>query len=117
MLYKVSPFGYFGRVKKISRGPWFQEHKVEEDGLEYYYQFIDGDKTMNILSNNIPFEDRERLQYYYYALERNRGLAWAAGLYLGFETVLRVPYFKKMAIGWRMYFIFQNQNKFKNLLL
>ena len=33
MLYKVSPFGYFSRVAKVSRGPWFQEHLVEDDGL------------------------------------------------------------------------------------
>lgn len=37
MLYKVSPFGYFARVSKISRGPWFDEANVEEDGLEYFY--------------------------------------------------------------------------------
>ena len=39
MLYKVSPFGYFGRVNKVSRGPWFNEYFVEEDGLEQYYVF------------------------------------------------------------------------------
>jgi hypothetical protein len=42
MLYKASPFGYFGRVSKISRGPWFNEFWVEEDGLEWFYMFGDG---------------------------------------------------------------------------
>lgn len=41
MLYKASPFGYFGRVSKTSRGPWFREQWVEEDGLEYLYVFGD----------------------------------------------------------------------------
>ena len=39
MLYKVSPFGYFDRVSKVSRGPWFEEQFVEEDGLEYFYAY------------------------------------------------------------------------------
>jgi hypothetical protein len=55
-----------------------------------------------LLSNNIPIEDREKLQYLFYGLERNRNLAWFAGMWLGVETVLRVPFFKKMATGWRI---------------
>jgi hypothetical protein len=39
MLYKVEPMGYFGRVDKISRGPWFEERFVEEDMLEKYFVF------------------------------------------------------------------------------
>lgn len=39
MLYKVGPTGYFGRVSKVSRGPWFKENFIEEDGLEYYYEY------------------------------------------------------------------------------
>ena len=71
MLYKVSPFGYFGRVSKVSRGPWFDEPYVEEDGLEYFYTFGSGGQTNYLLSNNIPIDDREKLQYFYYAYSRN----------------------------------------------
>ena len=60
MLYKVSPFGHFGRVNKVSRGPWFKEAMVEEDGLEYYYVFSDGTQPVYLLSNNISIEDREK---------------------------------------------------------
>lgn len=61
MLYKVSPFGYFSRVAKVSRGPWFEEYKVEEDGLEYFYCYNNGTEFVYLLTNNIPFEDRDRL--------------------------------------------------------
>lgn len=101
MLYKVSPFGYFSRVTKVSRGPWFQEHLVEDDGLEWFYVFGDDGAPSYLLSNNVPVEDRERLDRLYKGFQRNRGLAWAAGLWLGFETVTRVGYFTRMAIGWK----------------
>ena len=39
MLYKVTPFGYFGRPPKFSRGANFEEYKVEDDGLEQYYVY------------------------------------------------------------------------------
>lgn len=55
MLYKVSPQGYFGRVQKISRGPWFQEYMVEDDGLERFYIVGTSDGPVYLLSNNIPF--------------------------------------------------------------
>ena len=91
MLYKVSPFGYFSRVSKVSRGPWFEEYNVEDDGLEWFYIFGNGTGApMYLLSNNVPLEDREKLDYLYKSLSRNKGLAWAAGLWLGFETVTRV---------------------------
>jgi len=101
MLYKVSPFGYFSRVAKVSRGPWFQEYMAEDDGLEWFYTYPSNGEMIYLLSNNIPLEDRERLDYLYKAYLRNRGLAWAAGLWLSFETISRVGYFKKLAWGWR----------------
>ena len=102
MLYKVNPIGYFGRVNKISRGPWFREQFVEEDGLEYFYVYHNGDAKTYLLTNNIPIEDREKLQGLYYGLERNRKLAWFGGMWLSLETILRVPYLRKMAIGWKV---------------
>jgi hypothetical protein len=68
MLYKVSPFGYFARTGKISRGPWFNESNVEEDGLEYFYVFGQSGQPVFLLTNNIPLEDREKLQRLYYGL-------------------------------------------------
>ena len=65
MFYKVSPFGYFGRVTKVSRGPWFRELWVEEDGLEYFYVYNNGEGITYLLTNNIPVEDREKLQRLY----------------------------------------------------
>lgn len=106
MLYKVSPFGYFGRVAKISRGPWFNEWNVEEDGLEYFYVYGNGEGLSYLLSNNVPLEDREKLDRLFHGYRRNKYLSWAAGLWLGTETVLRAGYFKKMAIGWRCLSLF-----------
>jgi hypothetical protein len=102
MLYKVSPMGYFGRVKKLSRGPWFEEYKVEDDGLEYYYSFADDQGAKFLLSNNVPLYDRERLARLFKGHDRNKYLAYFAGVWLGLETVLRVPYFRRMAVGWRV---------------
>lgn len=114
MLYKVSPFGYFSRVSKVSRGPWFQEHLVEDDGLEYFYVFGSNGEPVYLLTNNIPVQDRDRLDRLYRATQRNKALAWFAGAWLGVETVLRVPYFKKMALGWRMVSLFGAAYLYKN---
>ena len=54
MLYKVSPFGYFSRVSKVSRGPWFQEYMVEDDGLEWFYVYPINGENVHLLSNNVP---------------------------------------------------------------
>jgi hypothetical protein len=120
MLYKVSPFGYFSRVTKVSRGPWFEENNVEDDGLEYFYIFGNGGENLHLLSNNIPIEERMKLDRLYKGMTRNYHLAWFAGLWLGTETVLRVPYFKKMALGWRLMslvgtaFVFKSAFQFYN---
>ena len=115
MLYKASPFGYFGRVTKVSRGPWFQEANVEEDGLEYFYVFGNEGAPVYLLSNNIPIEDREKLQKMWYGMERNRKLAWFGGLWLGVETVLRVPYFKSFALGWKVLSVFGSALVYKTM--
>jgi hypothetical protein len=116
MLYKVSPFGYFSRVAKVSRGPWFDERNVEDDGLEWFYVFGNGmGEPVYLLSNNVPLEDRERLERLYKGFLRNRALAWAGGLWLGFETVARVPYFSKMAIGWRLLSLLGTAFVYKNV--
>ena len=94
MLYKVDPMGYFGRVTKVSRGPWFQEYMVEEDGLEYFYVYGSNDGLTYLLSNNIPIHDRDRLQRLYDGFQRNRYLAWFGGLWFGAEVVSRVSCFK-----------------------
>ena len=61
-MYKVNSSGYFGGVAKVSRGPWFREFWVEDDGLEWYYSFRDNDGNVNyLLSNNVPIQDRERI--------------------------------------------------------
>ena len=62
MLYKFGPMGYFGRVSQISRGPWFAEMQVEDDGLEYYFMHQDNQGNMRyLLTNNMTYEDREAM--------------------------------------------------------
>ena len=60
--------GYFGRVSKVSRGPWFEENKVEDDGLEYFYVFGNGGSATYLLSNNIPLEERQKLDRLYHGI-------------------------------------------------
>lgn len=67
MLYKVNSMGYFGGVSKVSRGPWFKEFWVEDDGLDWYYTFLNTDGAKQyLLSNNIPLEDRQKLSHLYH---------------------------------------------------
>ena len=100
--YKVSSMGYFGGVAKVSRGPWFRDAWVEDDGLDWYYRFKDNEKNdVYLLSNNLAIEDRERLDSLYKTHTRNNRLAWFGGLYFGFEAVRSFHYFKSMAHGWR----------------
>ena len=116
MLYKVGPFGYFSRTTKISRGPWFEHHKVEDDGLEYYYSYSVNGEKFYLLSNNIPIEDRERINQFYHGISRHQNLAWFAGLWLGVESVMRCGYFRRMAWGWRIVSVFGIGLVFKNLV-
>ena len=66
-MYKFDSMGYFAGVSKVSRGPWFRRIYVEDDGLEWYYTFLDNDgNKCYLLSNNIPVEDRTKLTYLYH---------------------------------------------------
>ena len=54
VLPKISSNGYLGGVMKVSRGPWFREHWVEDDGLDWFYAFKDNEKkNVFLLSNNM----------------------------------------------------------------
>ena len=47
---------------KVSRGPWFKEFFATDDGLEFYYQYTnEKGKNQYILSNNIPWRERETI--------------------------------------------------------
>lgn len=101
-MYKVNSSGYFGGVAKVSRGPWFRDFWVEDDGLEWYYTFYDNDgKECHLLSNNVPIADRERIDAMYKTQVRNSRIGWAGGLWLGFESATRFRYFKTVALGWK----------------
>ena len=101
-MYKVDSMGYFGGVSKVSRGPWFRDFFVEDDGLEYFYKFTDvNGKEMTMVSNNMPVKDREAFASLYKEHVRGNRVAWLAGAYLGFETVYHTPALRAMAPGWR----------------
>jgi hypothetical protein len=95
--------GYFASPVKVSRGPWFREIQVEDDGLDYYYVYKNQDnKKKYLLSNNVALKDRVGLENVYTAYKRNYLLSTFAGLWAGAEIVTRVGYFKKMAPGYRL---------------
>ena len=102
MLYKINSMGYFGGVAKVSKGPWFRDFYVEDDGLDWFYSFIDSDgKKCYLLSNNLSVADREHLDQLSKTMYRNNRISWGLGLWLGCETVMNVAYFAKMAKGWK----------------
>lgn len=98
----ISP-GPFARPSKVSKGPWFREYFVEDDGLEYYYTYKNGEgESKNLLSNNVPLKDRENLERLYTSYKRNSALSTFAGLWTSFELVTRVPYLKRLLPGYRI---------------
>eukprot|EP00354_Favella_ehrenbergii_P004923 CAMPEP_0170466570 /NCGR_PEP_ID=MMETSP0123-20130129/10482_1 /TAXON_ID=182087 /ORGANISM="Favella ehrenbergii, Strain Fehren 1" /LENGTH=238 /DNA_ID=CAMNT_0010732735 /DNA_START=15 /DNA_END=731 /DNA_ORIENTATION=+ len=102
MLYKFGPMGYFGRVSQISRGPWFAELQVEDDGLEYYYMHQDSNGTMRyLLSNNMSYKDRTELEALWSGAARVTNIGWFLCSFVGLAAVTKVPYFRSMATGWR----------------
>ena len=99
---RLTPPGYFSKPLKISRGPWFKENMVVDDGLDYFYSFKNGEgEKKYLLTNNIPLKDRESLEKLYKGYRRNASLSLFGGLWAGAEIVTRVQYFKNMAPGWR----------------
>ena len=101
MLYKFTPMGYFGRVSTISRGPWFAELQVEDDGLEYYYLHQDCNGVMRyLLSNNMSYKDRTELEALWSGAGRVTKLGWFLGGFVGLTAITKVPYFRSMAMGW-----------------
>jgi hypothetical protein len=55
---RLTPPGYFNRPVKVSRGPWFKECNVQDDGLDYYYKFKDVQgESKYLLSNNMALLD------------------------------------------------------------
>jgi hypothetical protein len=94
--------GYFGGVNKVSRGPWFRKFFVEEDGLDWFYTFIDNDgNKCYLLSNNIPLQDRDRFSHLYHSQLRNNRISWFLGSWIAFEVVTKAQYCRSSALGWR----------------
>lgn len=116
MLYRITPMGYFSRVYQKSQGPWFRRVYAEEDNLEQFYLFHDGNGQMKILlSNNMAYEDREDFIRLFHAHNRASGLAMFAGFWGALEMVTRMPQLKAMAIGWRVVSFFGIAYGFKSL--
>lgn len=102
MMYGMSSKYYWGGYAKVSRGPWFREAWVEEDGLDWFYTFLDNDNNKNyLLSNNLQLEDRDAMSALYKSHHRNNRLGWFAGGWLSFEMVTKLKYCKSSALGWR----------------
>ena len=49
----------------------------------------------------MTYQDRTEFYRLWKAHKRVHHMAWVAGFWLSAETVMRVPYLRKMAIGWR----------------
>ena len=92
----------FDRVHIKDEHPRFEWAWADDDGLEKYYQFSTPTGTKYLLSNNMAFKDREEFHRLYKAHNRAWWLAQAGGSWLAIETVTRLPYFRKMAMGWRI---------------
>ena len=118
MLYKINAMGYFGGVFKVSRGPWFREYFVEDDGLDWYYSYADTEGNARyLLSNNMGLDDRMAFQSLYKSMQRNNRISWFVGLVLGAETVMKVNYFRSMAVGWKMLNIIGLGFLYKSILM
>ena len=102
MLYKFGPMGYFGRVSQISRGPWFAELQVEDDGLEAYFLHTDSNGNMRyLLSNNMSYKDRQELFALWNGQARVTNMAWFGGFFAGVAVVSKDAWFRSLAYGWK----------------
>ena len=97
------PPGPLSGISKLSHGPWFKEVFRTDDGLEYYYKFKDREgETRYLLTNNIPWEDRERLWNLYQGHNRANKLATLFGFWASVEMVTRIPQIRRLAVGWKV---------------
>ena len=65
---------------------------AEDDGLEYYYKYQDEEgNTKYLLSNNVPFQDRDNLANLYHGHERQLMIHSAIGFLGGLELYRRLP--------------------------
>ena len=94
--------GYFGGVAKVSRGPWFRDYWVEDDGLDWFYTFLNNEgQKCYLLSNNLEIEDRNKMSHMYHSMVRNNRISWFVGAWAGFELVTKDAWLKKLALGWK----------------
>ena len=91
----------FDRVHVYDRHPRYEWYWAEDDGLEKYYVVPTSSGEQFLLSNNMTYKDRTEFYRLYMAHDRVHNFAYLAGIWLSAETVLRVPYFKSMPVGWR----------------
>ena len=73
----------------------------EDDGLEKYYEVVTAQGKQYLLSNNMTYKDREEFFRVYRAHKRACGFSCFTGMWIGTEVVLKHPFFKRMALGWR----------------
>lgn len=117
MLYKIDSSGYFGGVYKVSRGPWFRQWLVEDDGLDWFYQIQDLDgKVMHLVSNNLPVKDRDALGHCYHEMVRSNRMSWLVGGWLGFEVMMHTPQLKALAPGYRFFSVLGLGLVFKTMI-
>ena len=96
------PPSFMSPISKVSQGPWFKEYFATDDGLEYYYQFKDQNgETKYLLTNNLPWQDRENLWNLYQGCQRSKTFSLFFGHWAGLELVTRVPALKRLAFGWK----------------
>ena len=89
------------RVEIHDKHPIISWWRAEDDGLEKYYHFMSQNGAQYLLSNNMSYKDRTEFHHLFSAYERANYLSYFTGLWLGAETVLRMPYFRRMAVGWK----------------
>lgn len=72
-------------------------------------------ETKYLLSNNMSWQDREKIANLYSGMRRVKWMANFGGMFLAWETIMRVPYFKGMAAGWKFMSFFGLAFAYRNL--